>query len=183
METKKKVLYIYGYGGSPMSSTVGKLQQFLPCDKYEVMCFDYPQRDCAAALAFLEEKIKEHNIEVVMGSSLGAFLALCLNVDSKKIIVNPCLVPTVELAKLKPLPGKPVPTPELIASYGPFESRVFDHLPAGSHCFMAEHDELLGNTYRPCMEAHLPTSTIPGTHRLSSDAMPLIVKCIAGDLQ
>ena len=181
MKNMKKVLYIYGYGGSHLSSTVEKLRNSLPVEHYEVMCVDYPQHDCAAAIRFLEDVVKQQQVDVVMGSSLGAFIALCLNVDCKKIIVNPCLVPTVELAKLHPLPGKPAPAPRLIASYAPFEASVFSHLPAGSHCFMAEHDELLGNTYRHVMESHLPTTTIPGAHRLSLAAIPLIVKCITGD--
>ena len=49
VEHKKKVLYIYGYGGSQMSSSVEKLKRELPEDKFEVMCFNYPQRECRAA--------------------------------------------------------------------------------------------------------------------------------------
>lgn len=157
-----------------MSSSVEKLRRELPEDKFKVMCWDYPQRDCRAAIRFLEQKIKKHHIDIAVGSSLGAFIVMCLKVKCQKIIINPCLVPTVELPKLKPLPGKPVPSPQLIASYGPYESRVFDCLPEGSHCFMAEHDELLGSTYRPQMESHMPVTTIPGGHRLSDEALPII---------
>ena len=174
VERKKKVLYIYGYGGSQMSSSVEKLKRELPEDKFEVMCFNYPQRDCRAAIRFLEHKIKKNHIDIVVGASLGAFIAMCLRVKCRKIIINPCLVPTVELPKLKPLPGKSVPSPQLIASYGPYEAKVFDHITEGTHCFMAEHDELLGNTYRPQMESHMPVTTITGGHRLSDDALPII---------
>ena len=174
VERRKNVLYVYGYGGSHLSSSVDKLRRELPEDKFTVMCRDYPQRDCKAAVRFLEHKIKKHHIDIVVGSSLGAFITMCLKEKCQKIIINPCLVPTVELPKLKPLPGKPVPSPQLIASYGPYESRVFDNLPEGSHCFMAEHDELLGSTYRSQMEVHMPVTTIPGGHRLSDEALPII---------
>lgn len=174
VERMKKVLYVYGYGGSHLSRSVEKLKRTLPEDKFEVMCWDYPQRDCKAAVRFLEQKIKKHHIDVVVGSSLGAFVAMCLNVKCQKIIVNPCLVPSVELPKLPLLPGKPVPASQLVSSYAPFEENIFDHLPEGSHCFMAENDELFGNTYRPQMEAHLPVTTIPGGHRLSDEALPII---------
>lgn len=175
VERKKKVLYVYGYGGSHLSNSVEKLKRTLPEDKFRVMCWDYPQRDCKAAIRFLEHKVKKHHIDIVVGSSLGAFIAMCLKVECTKIIINPCLVPTVELPKLPPLPGKPVPAPSLIASYAPYESGVFAHLPEGSRCFMAEHDELLGNTYRSQMEAHLPVETIPGGHRLADEALPQIL--------
>lgn len=176
---KKKVLYIYGYGGSQMSNSVGKLKRTLPKDKYEVVCWNYPQHECREAVQFLEQKINEHHIDVVVGSSLGAFIAMCLNVKCRKIIINPCLVPTVELPKLEPLPGNPIPSPQLIASYGPYEASVFDNTKEDTYCFMAEHDELLGNTYRSQMEAHMPVTTIPGGHRLSDEALPIIQQVIS----
>lgn len=173
---RRRVLYIYGYGGSRLSRSVEKLRSALPRDRYDVLCYDYPQRDCAVALGFLKQKIRQHKVDLVIGSSLGAFLTLCLDVSLPKIVVNPCLVPSVELPKLKPLPGKPVPSPELIASYAPFEPSVFDRLPEGSRCFMAEQDELLGTQYLDAMQQHLPTSMIPGGHRLSDEAVQVIAQ-------
>lgn len=171
-ERKKNVLYVYGYGGSHLSSSVEKLRGALPEVKFNVMCWDYPQRDCKAAVRFLEQKVKKHHIDIVVGSSLGAFIAMCLKVKCRKIIINPCLKPTLELPKLKPL--LPAPSPSLVASYAPYESTIFNNITEGSHCFMAEHDELLGSTYRPQMEAHMPVTTIPGGHRLSDEALPII---------
>ena len=177
-QKRVKVLYVYGYGGSRMSSSVEKMRRALPADGYEVLCYDYPQRDCAAALRFLKEKIRQHHIDVVMGSSLGAFLTLCLDVDIPKLVANPCLVPSVELPKLKPLPGKPLPSAEMIATYAPFEPLAFEHLPVGSHCFMAEGDELLGTRYLDTMQQHLPTTLIPGGHRLTDDAVKEIAEFV-----
>lgn len=175
---KTKVLYIYGYGGSSHSISVDKLKKRLPADKYDVLCFDYPQEDCAAAIAFLQDKIKEYGIGIVSGSSLGAFIAMCLEGRLRKVIVNPCLYPTTALPRLKPLPGKPLPSPSLIASYGPFESHVFDNPGEESACFMADDDELFGNTYRENMEQHYPVTSIPGGHRISSAAMKIIAEWI-----
>ena len=78
VERRKNVLYVYGYGGSHLSSSVDKLRRELPEDKFKVMCWDYPQRDCKAAVRFLEHKIKKHHIDIVVGSSLGAFITMCL---------------------------------------------------------------------------------------------------------
>lgn len=171
---KVKVLYVYGYSGSHTSRTVGKLKQHLPADRFEVLCYDYPQRDCAAALRFLKDKIKKHHVDIVMGSSLGAFIALGLDVDIPKIIVNPCLIPSVELPKL---PDN-APSKALVDSYAPFEDVIFGHVTSGSRCFMAPGDELLGNTYRKPMEEHMPVTSIPGGHRLADEAMPQIVAAI-----
>lgn len=173
-EPRKNILYVYGYGGSLLSSSVEKLRGALPEDKFNVMCWDYPQRDCKAAVRFLEHKVKKHHIDIVVGSSLGAFVTMCLRVNCRKILINPCLVPTVALPRLQPLPGKPAPSPQLISSYAPYEAGIFENLPEGSHCFMAENDELFGTTYRLQMEAHLPVTTIPGGHRLSAEALPVI---------
>lgn len=59
VERRKNVLYVYGYGGSHLSSSVDKLRRELPEDKFKVMCWDYPQRDCKAAVRFLEHKIRQ----------------------------------------------------------------------------------------------------------------------------
>lgn len=65
------------------------------------------------------------------------------------------------------------------ASYGPYEANVFDNTKEVTYCFMTEHDELLGNTYRSQMEAHMPVMTIPGGLRLSDDSLPIILQVIS----
>lgn len=171
---KIRILYVYGYGGSRLSSSVEKLRRHLPEDRFEVFCYEYPQRDCWMALQFLKQKIGIHHIDMVMGSSLGAFITLCLDVDIPKIIVNPCLVPTVELPKLK---GN-TPSEAFVSTYAPFESDTFAHIPAGSHCFMGDADELFGDKYLSAMSEHLPTELIPSGHKLSDEAMPTVAQYI-----
>lgn len=113
-----------------------------------------------------------------MGSSLGAFLALCLDIEVPKIIVNPCLVPSVELPRLQPLSGKPHPTVAMVQSYAVFEEQAFDHITPLTTSFMADDDELLGTQYRPAMQAHMPLVAIPGGHRISAEAMGVIAEHI-----
>ena len=173
-----KVLYIYGYGGSHLSSSPQKLRKILNAQDFLVLCVDYPQEDCAKALAFLQQYVIDEGIDIVMGSSLGAFLSLCLDVDVPKVIVNPCLVPTVELPKLQPLPGKPHPTAAMVQSYAVFEEQAFDHVTPQTICFMADEDELLGTQYRPAMQAQMPIVVIPGGHRISDEAMAIIAEHI-----
>lgn len=174
----KKILYVYGYGGSHRSSSPQKLRKILSTEEFLVLCIDYPQEDCAKALEFLQQYVADEQIDAVMGSSLGAFLALCLDIEVPKIIVNPCLVPTVELPKLQPLPGKPRPSAAMVQSYASFEKQAFDHVSPLTTCFMAEDDELLGTQYRPAMQAHMPLVGIPGGHRITDEAMDIIAEHI-----
>ncbi|MBO4698418.1 hypothetical protein J5690_02250 [bacterium] len=44
--------------------------------------------------------IKTNRIKYIIGHSLGGFYALCINADVKKIVINPCLKPHIELPKL-----------------------------------------------------------------------------------
>lgn len=163
-----------------MSRSPKLLRALLPSDEYVVGCYDYPQEDCEKALDCLERLILEQKVDIVMGSSLGAFLALCLPVSIPKIIVNPCLVPSVELPKLEGEGRHAKPSQAVVDTYHSHEKDVFCHLTDGSHCFMAEEDELLGNTYRKQMEEHLAVTSLPDGHRISEAAMKVIANYIIG---
>lgn len=182
----KTILFIYGYGGSPASTTCGLLMKYLPSTEYKVLCFKYPQEDCAAAVKFFEDKLIKEHIDLVIGTSLGGFIALCLNTNIPRIVLNPCMIPTVELPKLKPYPGHigfGPPSDEVLETYREFEEGVN----SGQYCkksrvigLFAENDELLGTQYfepfgKNCGEAiHMP-----GGHHGNKEAMPVIVQTIA----
>lgn len=171
-----KVMYVYGFGGSRNSRTGQVLREILPQGEYEVVCVDYPQQDCAAAIEFLEEKVRELDIDIVMGSSLGGFIALCMDVSIPKLICNPCLKPTVELLKLENARGYE----KEVATYAPFEEVALQSSePMRVHGFFAPGDELLGDRYRATFEDHYPDVTdLPGTHRLSNEAIAIVADCI-----
>lgn len=66
-----RILYVYGYGGSRLSSSVEKLRRHLPEDRFEVFCYEYPQRDCWMALQFLKQKIGIHQDLIPSGHKLS----------------------------------------------------------------------------------------------------------------
>lgn len=70
------------------------------------------------------------------------------------------------------------PSDAFVSTYAPFEKHKFAHIPAGSHCFMGDADELFGNKYQAEMMEHLPTDLIPSGHMLSEEAMPMIAQYI-----
>lgn len=181
----KTILFIYGYGGSPASNTCAMLREYLPKEDYKVLCFSYPQEDCAASVEFLNGKIVSEGVDLVIGSSLGGFIALCLDTDIPRIVLNPCMVPTVELPKLKPYPGHigfGPPSEDVLETYRGFETGVNSGAFTSNSRVLgmfAENDELLGTQYyesfgKFCGEARL----MPGGHHGNKEAIPVIVETV-----
>ena len=83
----KNLLYIYGFNSSAKTSTSARTFKTELGD-FNVHTPDYPQEDGEKAYKFLQKYIDENNIDIVVGTSLGGFLTLCLKCDYK-IIINP----------------------------------------------------------------------------------------------
>lgn len=61
--------------------------------------------DPDASLAIINEVIAQYRPEVIVGTSLGAFMALmCDSGDARVVIANPCLCPQEEIARWKDEP-------------------------------------------------------------------------------
>lgn len=84
-----KVLYIYGYGSSPESSTYKWLKENL--EDSEVFCVKYDQSDPENSIPFLCEFVKNNNIKVIIGSSFGGWYALHVAGRTSRacILINP----------------------------------------------------------------------------------------------
>ena len=97
-----KLLYIHGYNSTGNSNTATQLKASFEGSNLEVHSPDVdPNPDIS--IPVLTNYIKEHGISIVMGSSLGGFLALKLkNLVDYTIICNPCVYPSIELPKYKP---------------------------------------------------------------------------------
>ena len=192
-----RVLFIYGYGGDTDSTFCRLLRESLPAKHYDVRCYTYPQEDCAASVAALEGIIRREKIELVVGTSLGGFLALCLNyrLGVKRLVINPCMRPSDELPKLQPRPNHPddkAPAPAMIATYAAYEEAVNNpgkHERENVYGAFAENDELLGTRYvdtfrcayipRDPHSAPAPVVTmIPGGHHGNPEAIPALVKLL-----
>jgi len=180
-----KILFIYGYGGSPKSKFCKLIREALPKEEFEVVCYTYPQEDCALARNFLQVVIEREQIDLVMGTSLGGFITLSLATDLPKIVLNPCMIPSVELPLLHPRQDHPddvLPSAELISTYQPFEEMV--NSGSDNHSrrvigLFANGDELLGTKYKlPFIEAYGEARSMPGSHHGNSEAIPVIVKAV-----
>ena len=165
-----KLLYIYGYGGSATGSTVTMLKRMMP-EGYSIEAFTYTQDDCAKAREEILAYIEEHEIDLVMGSSLGGFITLTLT-GIRRIVVNPCWKPSVELPKI----GAKA---ELVATYAPFEEAI-EHPcdPELVQAYFADEDELLGDKYIECYQRCYDASRcyrIHSAHRLSEEGAQVII--------
>ena len=181
----KNILFLYGYGSSPQSHFCTLIREALPKGEYNVLCPQYPQEDCNRANDFLLKYIDENNIDLVIGTSLGGFIALILDTRVPTIVLNPCMVPSVELPKLKPRPDHPDdvrPSAEMIATYKPFEPLAFNKEAIKRRLIVgmfAENDELLGMKYKDAfIDCYDRVRYMPGGHHGNKEAIPKIVSVI-----
>lgn len=93
---QKKVLYIYGYGSSPESSTCKWLKNNLP--NTIVYSFGYVQVDPENSIPYLCSLVEELNIDIVIGSSLGGWYAMHVAsiCSLPSILINPVTDSTLE---------------------------------------------------------------------------------------
>lgn len=86
---QKKVLYIYGYGSSPESSTCKWLKNNLP--NTIVYSFEYVQSDPENSIPYLCSLVEELDIDIVIGSSLGGWYAMHIAsiCSLPSILINP----------------------------------------------------------------------------------------------
>ena len=166
-----RVLYVHGYNGSPTGNSYTLFNNMLDKCKYELHTIDYNHEEPEGAVASIRKYVKEHKIDLVIGSSLGGFLTLHLY-GVMRIVINPCWDPAVEL----PLIGYTGPT----EVYESLLRRLIDttdeeeaELCCG--CF-APADELLGEKYRETFSRYYRRIyDIPGGHRVSREAVEKII--------
>ena len=169
----KKILYVYGYGGSASGSTVTMLKRLMP-EGYTVESFTYTQADFVKARQEILDYIREHNIDLVIGSSLGGFIALTLN-GVPRIVVNPCWYPADELPRIDV-------SDEIVRTYAPYNRWVEEHITPDDrplvHAFFGDQDELFGERYVGEFLRHYPEQQchrIHSAHHLSEEGAMSIV--------
>ena len=175
-----KILYVHGYNGKPDGESFKKLAKYAESEhfggeKVEMHSFEYDATQPSKAIRALELYYYENNIDLIIGSSLGGFLAAMCN-WTRRIVVNPCWSPSTELPK--------VGYTESVEKYN-FQEKYLGHYAEDGDsqlcigCFAPE-DELLGLKYKEDFCKHFPeTYDIPGGHHLSEEAARKIMTEIA----
>ena len=148
MKRKINVFYVWGYNGSPESSTVSNLKQLLG-KEYNVISDYYAQYNPKEAITDINYYIKKHNIDILVGSSLGGYIIMQIP-NIKKVIINPCLHPENELELLKDENGEACVPQHIIDFYKDYikDHDVWENFNNDESVFvMGTDDELLGTKY------------------------------------
>jgi predicted esterase YcpF (UPF0227 family) len=149
-----KILYVHGYNGKPDGESFQKLAKYAEVadfggEKVEMHSFDYDAEDPYDALKRLNQYYFENNIDLIIGSSLGGFLAAGCDFTCR-IVVNPCWVPSEELPKVG-YTGYMEDYKSLEQYWGEKTKTIDTELCIG--CF-APADELLGTKYMEEFKKH-----------------------------
>jgi len=181
----KKILFIYGFGGSPKSTFCTLIREALPQEEYQVICESYPQEDATAARDYLHKLIEQEQVDMVMGTSLGGFLTLSLDTTLPRVVINPCMKPSFELPLLEPRKDHPEdkkPSQAMIDTYKVYEEGVnqgaYNNSPKIIGLFAKEDTTLKGDYKKPFKAYYDNARIIPGGHHGNKEAIPDIIKAI-----
>ena len=175
-----RILYVHGYNGKPNGESFQKLAKYAEVadfggEKVEMHSFDYDATDPFKAIRDLRFYYFKNDIDLIIGSSLGGFLAACCDFK-RRIVINPCWTPSVELPKVG-YEGETMKYTWLEEDLGRFAEKGDADFCIG--CFAAE-DELLGTKYMSEFKKHFKeTYDISGGHHLSDEAAKKIMTEIA----
>lgn len=94
------VLYIHGYGSDANSSTGQEIRKNLP-ETFKVFTHSFSNdyhvfKSMSDNIDKARKLTKAHQIDMIVASSMGAFIAMgCSNIP--KILINPCMLPSEQL--------------------------------------------------------------------------------------
>jgi predicted esterase YcpF (UPF0227 family) len=175
--TMMNILYIHGYNGSPYGNTYALFDGIIDKTSTTLHTIDYDPTQPIVAIESIKQYIKDNNINLIIGSSLGGFLTMHLYGYSR-IVINPCWDPATEL----PLIDYTGPTEEYERLRHSLVEELDNeerHLCSG--CF-APLDELLCTKYLEIFQQFFNrTYIIPGGHQVSAEAVVKIVNEIIPD--
>lgn len=167
----KKILYIHGLGSDANSTTFQTLKQGFP--QYEWITDTFDLLDIAATKDKLRTLLLTENIDTIVASSLGAFYALGVQNSLAKIVINPCMKPSVELPKLvEEVDTTIFPAFELHNSGLPFTGLILDNeMRFCTYGIFSTNDELF--SYLPDFKRLYGNRCIEveGGHRLTGQAL------------
>ena len=142
---KEKILYVYGYGSNPKdSSTMKVMKDIVENLGYDLVSIEYDQNNPDNGLNTLEKYIRDNKIKYVIGHSLGGFMTMCINEDVKKLVINPCMKPHLELPKLGDISNEAIYNYEFLEGWlrsgddTPWMSQLEDVIG-----LFGDHDELI----------------------------------------
>lgn len=90
------ILYLHGFGSSGNSATVEILRKYFKDDL--ILAPDIPV-NIKDGITFVRQYFREHQVDLIIGTSLGGFYAMNLG-GVKKVVINPAMFPFQDLRKI-----------------------------------------------------------------------------------
>lgn len=101
---KTNILYVHGFMGNSRGGTFQAIEDFSSriedCSLHTFQ-FDTLHTDVEATQKKIEELCGKFDINLLVGASLGGFYTLVARLPVRKIAINPCMIPSVEIPALK----------------------------------------------------------------------------------
>lgn len=89
-----KIYCIHGYNGKANNTTAQTIKKIRPEDEVIAQQFDLLD------MQSVYDRISEAQPDILVGNSLGGFYALTWGGNCRRIVVNPCMRPSMEIPKL-----------------------------------------------------------------------------------
>lgn len=93
------ILYIHGLGTNE-NSTQGKIIKAILKDDNVIHPSFGELTNYDEVKSHIEQVVRDNDVDLIIGHSFGGFYTLDADFDLPKIIVNPCMLPSVEIPKL-----------------------------------------------------------------------------------
>lgn len=168
----KNVLYIHGLNSSAQSRTAKVIKAYLG-DKFNVLAETWDLLAPGTAKR-INDYVANNNVSLVIASSLGAFYALTITDSVAKILINPCMHPSVEVPKL-------VKTSDAqVTMFKRLEESVRQNIDAEMRmCTFAgfgDHDELFNHQaeFKRTYGNHM--IVVSGEHRLGATSIHKVIE-------
>ena len=169
----EKILFIHGLGSDKNSDT-GKMVKEILKDYGTVDAETYNLTDLGNTFKKLYDKINYEDYTMVIGHSFGGFYTLLTNTFSKKlkkIVINPCVLPSIEIPKLTSVDPD---FRETFEEYEQYFSPEFLLAKADDNFGIFGRDDPLFS-YRSLYNAFFNncgnTAFVPGEHKLSFEEL------------
>ena len=117
------VLYIHGFNGSPDGSMGSFVKEYFREEK--VIAPQFELLDCEKTLSEIRQIVHAEDIRIIVAQSLGGFYALAFNEETAlKIVVNPCMYPSVAIPTLS---ETEIPK-RVVSQFQSIEEKTYSHV-------------------------------------------------------
>ncbi|MBO4751697.1 MAG: hypothetical protein J5526_02975 [Bacteroidales bacterium] len=152
----KTILYIHGYRSNSGARKAGELKEMFPDCRVLVPDFEYNHYTAQEIGAQIREIVEKNNVDMLVGSSLGGFFALCATEWFEGPVwgINPAIHPVEQFNKhivpklMKRSPQLMPIAKKNLESYQKCEDEVFAKLPKRDHQInlaLSTDDDTLGD--------------------------------------